>query len=63
VWQRPSDPEGLWERSLADPATQADFVVAFEGDVVWQAVHARGLPVVAIIGENGQRTVTIFRSR
>jgi hypothetical protein len=63
VWQQPSDPEGLWERSLADPATQADFVVAFEGDVVWQAVQARGLPVVAIIGANGQRTVTIFRSR
>lgn len=62
VWKQPSDPEGLWERALADPTSCADFVVAFEGDPVWQAVHARGLPAVVIIGLNGQSAATIFRS-
>ena len=63
VWKQPFDPQGLWELSLADPAKYTDYVVAFEGDVVWQAVHARALPVVAIISVNGQRTATIYRSR
>jgi hypothetical protein len=62
VWKHPSDPQGLWEQSLMDPTKYTDFVVAFEGDVVWQAVHARALPVIAIISVNGQCTATIFRS-
>ena len=35
VWKRPFDPEGLWERALADPAAYADYVIGFEGDPVW----------------------------
>jgi hypothetical protein len=62
VWKQPSDPQGLWEQALADPVKVADFVVAFEGDVVWQAVQARGLPAVAIILVNGQQKATIFRT-
>jgi hypothetical protein len=27
VWKRPNDPEGLWERALADPAAYADYLV------------------------------------
>jgi len=63
VFKQPSDPEGLWERALADPGQNADFVVAFEGDTVWQAVHTRNLPVVATIAVPGQRTATILRAR
>lgn len=40
VWMQPRDPDGLWERALADPAKYANYVVAFEGDPVWQAVEA-----------------------
>jgi hypothetical protein len=40
VWKQPRDPEGLWERALADPAHYANYVLAFEGDPVWQAVQA-----------------------
>jgi hypothetical protein len=39
VWKQPRDPEGLWERALADPAPYASYVLAFEGDPVWQAVQ------------------------
>ncbi len=63
VWKQPSDPDGLWERALGDPGRYADFVVASEGDTVWQAVHARNLPVVARIEVAGQRPVTIYRTR
>ena len=62
VWRQPSDPEGLWEKALTDPAKFADYVVAFEGDPVWQAVAGRGLPAVAIIAVNGQRKATIFQT-
>jgi hypothetical protein len=62
VWKQPSDSQGLWEQALNDPAKFADFVVAFEGDVVWQAVQARGLPAVAIIAVNGQQKATIYQA-
>ena len=62
VWRQPSDPQGVWEHALADPAHYSDFAIAFEGDPVWQAVHQRGLPAVVIIAVNGQHKLTIFRS-
>jgi hypothetical protein len=63
VWKQPSDPRGLWEQALADPAKLADFAVAFEGDPVWDAMHARGLPALTIIAVNGQHKATIFQTR
>jgi hypothetical protein len=63
VWKQPSDPEGLWERSLADPAPYVDFAVAAQGDTVWQALQSRNLPTVARIEAAGQPPVTIYRTR
>jgi 4-amino-4-deoxy-L-arabinose transferase-like glycosyltransferase len=63
VWKQPSDPEGLWERALADPSQYADFIVTSEGDAVWQAVHLRTFPVFAKIEVSGQRPVTIYLTR
>jgi hypothetical protein len=63
VWKQPTDPEGLWERSLADPARYADFAVTFEGDRVWQAVHEHGLSAVVIVAVNGQQKAAIYRCR
>ena len=63
VWKEPVDPNGLWEQALADPAKYTDFVLAFEGDAVWQAVHHRDLPEVAVIGVNGHRAAILYRSR
>jgi len=61
--RQPPDPEGLWERALADPGKYADFAIAFEGDPVWKALHERGLPVLTIIAVNGQKRATIYRTR
>jgi hypothetical protein len=63
VWVQPSDPQGLWERALADPAAHADFVIAFDGDPVWQAVHDRNLSEVSRIEVAGQKTALILRTR
>ena len=63
TWKQPGDPEGLWERALADPARYADYMVAFEGDSVWQAVQGRHLPEVVEIHVTGQARAIVYRAR
>ena len=62
-WKRPSDPEGLWERALADPPRYVDFVIAFDGDAVDQAVNRANLTVVAEIHATGQPHAHIYAAR
>jgi hypothetical protein len=63
VWMQPSDPQGLWERSLANPAAHVDYVVAFEGDPVADAMRSRTLPALVHIEVQGQASATIYRAR
>lgn len=63
VWKQPVDPEGLWERALADPAAYADYVVGFEGDPVWKAARDRGLTALVEIHTTGQPPAIIFQGR
>jgi hypothetical protein len=63
TWRQPADPEGLWERALADPAQYADYVVAFDGDSVWQAVQGRHLPELVEIHVTGQARAVLYRVR
>ncbi|MGA8341860.1 MAG: hypothetical protein WB781_07980 [Candidatus Sulfotelmatobacter sp.] len=63
VWKQPADPDGLWEHALADPARYADYVVAFEGDSVWQAVQARHLQALVEIHVTGQARAVLYRAR
>jgi hypothetical protein len=63
VWKRPVDPEGLWERALADPAAYVDYVVGFEGDPAWKAARDRGLTALVEIHTTGQPPATIFQGR
>jgi hypothetical protein len=63
TWKQPADPEGLWERALADPAHNADYVVAFEGDGVWQAVQTRQLQALVEIHTSGQARAILYRAR
>ncbi len=63
TWRQPSDPHGLWERALADPAHYVDYVVAFEGDPVWQAVEGRHLPELVEIHTTGQQRAILYRAR
>lgn len=62
-WKQPSDPEGLWERALADPGKYADYVIAFGGDPVSQAIRDKALQDVMVIHTTGQPEATIYRAR
>ena len=59
-WKRPSDPEGLWERALADPSRYVDFVVVFDGDAVDQRVNWANLTLLAEIHATGQPRARIY---
>jgi hypothetical protein len=63
VWKQPTDPEGLWERALADPPKYADYILAFEGDPVWQAVHNLPLPELVEIHVTGQARAVLYHAR
>jgi hypothetical protein len=63
VWKQPSDPDGLWERALANPAEYADYVVAFEGDPVWQAMQGFHRHELVEIHVTGQARASLYRTR
>jgi hypothetical protein len=63
VWKQPSDPDGLWERALSNPKQYADYILAFEGDPVWQAVHDLGLRELVEVHVTGQARAILYRVR
>ncbi len=63
VWRQPSDPEGLWERALANPVAYADYLVGFGGDPVWQSAKDHHLTALVEIHTTGQPAAVIFQSR
>ena len=62
-WKRPTDPDGLWERALADPPRYVDFVIAFDGDPVDQGANKTNLTVLAEIHATGQPHARIYAPR
>ena len=63
VWKRPSDPEGLWERALADPPRYVDFVITFDGDAVDQGANRTNLTELIEIHATGQPHARIYAAR
>jgi hypothetical protein len=63
VWKQPVDTEGLWERALANPPQYVDYVLAFEGDPVYQAVHDLHLRELVEIHVSGQARAVLYRAR
>jgi uncharacterized membrane protein YhiD involved in acid resistance len=63
MWRQPSDPEGLWERALSDPAQYADYAIGFENDEVWKAAQNRHLSALVEIHTTGQPRAIIFQGR
>jgi len=63
VWVQPSDPNGLWERALANPGRYADFVVAFDRDPVSSAIDKQNLLTIAVIHVTGQPQSTIYQTK
>ena len=61
-WKGASDPEGLWERALKDPAAYADYVVAFDSDQVTSSVNRNDLATLVIVRVTGGPQATIYRT-
>jgi hypothetical protein len=59
-WIKPADPDGLWERALANPKLYADYVVAFDDDAVSRAVNRQDLTSMVVIRTGGQPPATIY---
>jgi hypothetical protein len=63
VWKQPDDAQGLWEHALAAPGKYADYVLAFEGDPVWQAVHQKNLHELIELHVTGQPRAILYAAR
>jgi hypothetical protein len=63
AWRQPVDPEGLWDRALADPSAYADYAIGFEGDPVWKSARDRHLLALVEIHTTGQPSAAIFQTR
>ena len=63
VWKRPVDPDGLWERALADPANYADYAIGFQGDPVWTSARDHHLTALVEIHTTGQPSAVIYQGR
>jgi hypothetical protein len=59
-WKKPSDPEGLWERALADPKKYVDYVIAIDDDPVSAQVQRRDLSSMVVVHTFGQPPATIY---
>ena len=62
-WKHPSDPDGFWERALADPARYVDFVIAFDGDAVDLGVNKTNLIELTEIHATGQPHARVYAAR
>jgi hypothetical protein len=62
-WKRPVDPEGLWERALADPAKYVDYVIVFDGDLVDQKVNTADLILLSEIHATNEPRARIYKTR
>lgn len=63
LWKRPADPEGIWERALADPGKYVDYVISFEGDLVDRAVSRTNLTLLMVIHASGRPPARIYEAR
>ena len=61
-WKQPSDPDGLWEKALAHPASYADVVIAFDSDPVAATVNKSELNPVLVLHVTGQPSATLYRT-
>jgi hypothetical protein len=62
-WVRGPDPEGTWERALADPGKYVNYVIVFKGDLVDQGLNRANLTLIEEIHASGQPPARIYRTQ
>ncbi len=60
TWKQPFDPDGLWERALAEPKDYVDYVIALAGDPVALRVNQSQLTALEVIHVTGQPEAKIY---
>jgi hypothetical protein len=60
---RPTDPDGIWEHALANPARYVDYVIVFEGDSVDRGVNRDNLTLLTVIHSWGQPPARIYATK
>lgn len=63
TWKQPRDPEGLWERALANPEGLAEYAIGVGDDPVSVSAREHGLKSIAIIETTGQLPATIYSTK
>ncbi len=63
TWKQPADPDGLWERALANPSHYVDYAVAVGRDPVAIAMQKTSALPVAAFDVSGQPHATIYSLR
>jgi hypothetical protein len=62
-WVRPVDAEGIWTRTLRDPGSYVNYVIAFEGDLVDKNVNRTDLTLLEVLHSSGQPPARIYQTR
>jgi hypothetical protein len=60
TWKQPSDPNGLWERALANPGALANYAIGVDDDPVARSARQHGLTSLVIVETPGQPPATIY---
>jgi hypothetical protein len=63
TWKRPADPEGLWEKALANPGGHVGYVISFDGDDVDRLVNRDRLTLKWVVNTPGQATARVWEAR
>lgn len=61
-WKLPSDPDGLWERALRNPADYVDYVIAFDNDPVGSGVNHNELASLLVLRVTGQPQAILYKT-
>jgi hypothetical protein len=62
-WKRPTDPDGLWEKALAHPASYVDYVITLDSDDVAKNVNKDEIDAMLVLHVTGQPPATIHKTR
>jgi hypothetical protein len=62
-WKRPTDPDGLWEKALAHPASYVDYVIALDSDDIARSVNKEEIDAMLVLHVTGQPPATIYKTR
>ena len=61
-WFKPSDPQGLWEKTLTDPGSAVEYVISCDGDPIDRKVNRSGLRLKWVVQTPGQSIARIWET-